>query len=553
MTTDERLVRAARKEYRRLERAADMPPATHPHVRRDRDLPVTADDGEVLLTDHWHAPDAHGTTLLIRTPYGREGIAGVAKFVAERGHHVIVQSCRGTFGSGGAFDPLHDEAADGQSTLRWLRAQPWAAGRVHAWGGSYFGVTQWALCDGPERPDALGIAVSARRFDDAIIYPGRGYGMDTVLAWTFALRMQERPLLARIGMILRSATALRRGSVIVPPADAARDALGTDPPFFRDWLEHADRDDPWWEPLHFAQDPATVPPVALVAGWQDLFLVEQLKDYAGLVAGGVPTKLVIGDWLHGAPETSVMGVRDALRAFDSLEHLPDVRVEVTGGVGWREVESWPPPARPTVWAATAAGSLREGAADKQAATVTYRYDPTDPTPSEGGRTLGPFESGYRIQRRRERRDDVVLFTSDALADDLLVIGEPRIEISLESTNPRVDLFVRLCDVDARGRSRTVTDGYVRRELGAANSVTLALAPLAHRFAVGHRLRLQVSSGAHPVYLRNSGTADPVRDHSRMIPSEQSFEVGGARALRLHLPVAEPTVLRPMRKAIARRP
>lgn len=522
-----------------------MPRATHPHVRRDRDLPVTADDGAILLTDHWHAPDAHGTTLVIRTPYGREGIAGVAKFIAERGHHVIVQSCRGTFGSGGAFNPLHDEVADGQSTLRWLRAQPWATGRVHTWGGSYFGVTQWALCDGPERPDAMGIAVSARRFDDAIMYPGRGYGMDTTLAWTFALRMQERPLLARIGMILRAASALHRGSFAVPPSDAARTALGTDPQYFRDWLERSDRDDPWWEPLHFAQDLATVPPVALVAGWQDLFLVEQLKDYATLVAGRVPTKLAIGDWLHGAPDTSVMGVRDALCAFGSLDHLPDVRVEVTGGVGWRELGSWPPPARHTAWAATAAGGLRMGAPDERTTTVAYRYDPTDPTPGEGGRTLGPFESGYRIQRRRERRDDVVLFTSEALADDLLVIGEPRIEISLTSTNPRVDLFVRLCDVDARGRSRTVTDGYVRRELGAADSVTLALAPLAHRFAAGHRLRLQVSSGAHPVYLRNPGTADPVRDHSHLVASDQTFDVGGEQALMLHLPVAEPSVLRPM--------
>ncbi|MCD2497063.1 CocE/NonD family hydrolase [Microbacterium nymphoidis] len=540
-----RLTRVAAQEYRRLARSEGMPPATHPEVQRDRDIPVRAHDGAALLTDHWHAPDAADSTLLIRTPYGRDGIAGVAKFIAERGHHVIVQSCRGTFGSEGEFSPLHDEVADGQSTLTWLRAQPWATGRVHTWGGSYFGVTQWALCDGPDRPDAMGIAVSARRFDDGIIYPGGGFAIDTTVAWSFALRMQERPLLARIGMILRAASALRRGSLTVPPAEAAQAAVGTDPRFFRDWVEHSQRDDPWWEPLHFAQDLASIPPVALVAGWRDLFLQEQLKDHAALVAGGVPAKLAIGDWLHGAPETSVMGVRDALVSFDSLDRLPDVRIEVTGGIGWRELDSWPPPAESRVWAATAAGGLRPGAPDERATPLSYRYDPADPTPSEGGRTLGPFASGYRIQRRREARSDVVLFTSDPLDDDLLIIGEPRVEITLTSTNPRVDLFVRLCDVDERGRSRTVTDGYIRRNPEAGTHTVLQLASLAHRFAAGHRLRLQVSSGAHPVYLRNPGTADPIRDHSRLLPSEQTFDVGGEHALALHLPAVDGAVLRPM--------
>jgi len=53
----------------------------------------------------------------------------------------------------------------------------------------------------------------------------------------------------------------------------------------------------------------------------------------------------------------------------------------------------------------------------------------------------------------------------------------------------------------------------------AGRVRLRLAPLAHRFATGSRLRVQVSSGAHPLHLRNPGTDDPVRDHSRLIPSD----------------------------------
>ncbi|WP_447912347.1 CocE/NonD family hydrolase [Microbacterium phyllosphaerae] len=544
MTGTARLTFTARREHRRLTRAADMPPATHREVMRTADIPVPADDGVELLTDHWHAPGADGHTLLIRTPYGRDGIGGVARFIAERGHHVIVQSCRGTFGSGGTFDPLHDEVADGQAAMRWLRRQAWTTGRVHSWGGSYFGVTQWAYCDGDERPDAMGIAISARRFDDAILYPGGGFSIDTPLTWAYALDIQEKPLLERIRALLLAKPALVRGSLATPPSEAVRAARGADPRFFRQWVEHSDQGDAWWHPMHFASDLETIPPVTLLAGWQDLFLVGQLADHEELSAAGRPVRLIVGDWVHGAPEITVIGVREALAAFSATEPAGGARVEITGGVGWRDLESWPPPSTPIEIELTDTGRLSPVAATSEtasadAAVLAYRYDPADPTPDAGGRTLNPFSAGRRDQRARERRDDVLVFTGDALADDLVIMGEPAFEATFASSNPRADLFVRLCEVDAKGASRTVTDGYRRlspdAEPDEPRRIRLALAPIAHRFAAGSRLRLQVSSGAHPLHLRNSGTEDPVRDHSRLIPSEQSVQVGGTSPAILTLP------------------
>ncbi|WP_258567140.1 CocE/NonD family hydrolase [Microbacterium sp. Se5.02b] len=547
MTDAPRLSGAARREYRRLTRAADMPEPTHRSVIRTPDIPVAADDGTSLLTDHWHAEGAGEHTVLIRTPYGRDGIAGVALFLAERGHHVVVQSCRGTFGSGGSFDPLHDEVDDGQATMRWLRAQSWAAGRVHSWGGSYFGVTQWAYCDGADRPDAMGIAISARCFDDAILYPGGGFSIDTPLTWAYVLDMQERSLPAKARALLRARRGFRRGALAIPPADAVRVARGADPQFFRDWVEHSDQGDPWWNPMHFAQDIDTVPPVTLVAGWQDLFLVGQLADHAALRDAGRPVRLIIGDWVHGAPEITVIGVREALRSFTPDARTEGVHLEVTGGGGWQELNSWPPPHATVTAALTADGRLDLSGAESPAAAATYRYDPADPTPDAGGRTLNPFSAGRRRQRARERRRDVLVFTGAPLPDDLVVIGAPEITLSFASTNPRADLFVRLCEVDSRGVSRALTDGYRRLSPEAAGNdaddtrshdagrVTLELAPLAHRFAAGSRMRVQVSSGAHPLHLRNSGTDDPVRDHSRLIPSDQILHVGGSTPALLALP------------------
>ncbi|MCP1429344.1 putative CocE/NonD family hydrolase [Microbacterium foliorum] len=541
MSGSPRLTLTARREHRRLSRVDGMPPVTHPTVRRTSGIPVEAADGVSLLTDHWHAEGAGGHTVLIRTPYGRDGIAGVARFLAERGHHVVVQSCRGTFGSGGAFDPLHHEVADGQSAMRWLRRQHWATGRVHSWGGSYFGVTQWAYCDGDERPDAMGIAISARRFDDAILYPGGGFSIDTPLTWAYALDIQERSLPARLRALLLAAPALDRGARAVPPTEAVRVARGADPGFFRDWVAHSDAGDPWWHPLHFASDIESIPPVTLMAGWQDLFLVGQLADHAALQDAGRAVRLIVGDWVHGATEITDIGVREVLEAFADARPS-GVRVEITGGAGWRDLDSWPPPSSPLTLDPTAANRLAPSRDSATASALSYRYDPADPTPAAGGRTLNPFRAGRRDQRARERRDDVLVFTGDALRADLVVMGAPGFEMSFTSTNPRADVFVRLCEVDARGTSRTITDGYRRLQPEASadgpRRVRLDLAPIAHRFAAGSRLRLQVSSGAHPVHLRNPGTDDPVRDHSRLVPSTQTVQVGGSTPARLTLPVVD---------------
>nr|WP_240436886.1 CocE/NonD family hydrolase [Streptomyces sporangiiformans] len=108
-------------------------------------------DGTVLLADRW-APRKGGDALptaLIRTPYGRRGpmAAMSAPPLAERGFQVVVQSTRGTFGSGGDFDPFRHEREDGLATLDWLVKQPWCGDSIVLTGGSYLGYVQWAVAD----------------------------------------------------------------------------------------------------------------------------------------------------------------------------------------------------------------------------------------------------------------------------------------------------------------------------------------------------------------------------------------------------------------------
>ncbi len=116
----------------------------------------------------------------------------------------------------------------------------------------------------------------------------------------------------------------------------------------------------------------------------------------------------------------------------------------------------------------------------------------------------------------EARPDVLSWTSAPLTSAVEVIGPVRAEIHLRSELPYLDVFVRLCDVDRQGRSWNVCDGLVRLDplRTSADGAGVVAAPVelwptAHRFAPGHRLRLQVSGGAHPRYARNPGTGDPL--------------------------------------------
>ena len=44
----------------------------------------------------------------------------------------------------------------------------------------------------------------------------------------------------------------------------------------------------------------------------------------------------------------------------------------------------------------------------------------------------------------------------------------------------------------------------------------------HRFARGHRLRVQVSSGAHPRYARNTGTDEPLGEATRLVAADMEI-------------------------------
>jgi predicted acyl esterase len=66
-------------------------------------------------------------------------------------------------------------------------------------------------------------------------------------------------------------------------------------------------------------------------------------------------------------------------------------------------------------------------------------------------------------------------------------------------------------------------------------VEVELWPAAHRFRAGHRIRVQVSAGAHPRYPRNPGTGDPLATATTLRPVRIEVWHDPDRPSRIRLP------------------
>jgi hypothetical protein len=508
-----------------------------------RDLEVPMPDGAVLLADRW-APKVRGWGLpvaLLRSPYGRRGLigTGMARPLAERGYQVLMQSTRGTFGSGGTFDPMRQEREDGLATLDWVMKQPWFGGSIVLLGPSYLGYVQWAVADRlPPEVKAMIPHVTESALTLEFLRKD-GLTLETPFSWGVTVAGRERR-----GAMLRglaSGRRTRRALDTLPLGQADVAAIGRHSAYIQDVLAR-DADDPRWAGIDHSSRVADVTvPVSSIGGWYDIFLPGQLRDFQALQQAGRPARLTVGPWTHIAQDP--MPVREALEfglAHARGEPPPDrppVRLYVMGEEAWRDFPSWPP----SGYQARRFHLQPDGGLSSEPPGESlpdrYRYDPADPTPAVGGVLMS--RGGGRVDNTRlEARPDVLSYTTARLSADVEVIGEVSAEIWFRSSLSHADVFVRLCDVDPGGRSRNVCDGLVSRsgadELGRA---TVRLWPTAHRFRAGHRIRLQVSSGAFPRYARNLGTGEPLLNASTLRVADQEVHHDPGHPSAVLLPVS----------------
>jgi putative CocE/NonD family hydrolase len=158
----------------------------------------------------------------------------------------------------------------------------------------------------------------------------------------------------------------------------------------------------------------------------------------------------------------------------------------------------------------------------------YRYDPSNPTPALGGAQFSPL-AGPRDNRKLEARPDVLTFTTPPLSQPVEIIGQVRLQLYVKSSLDYTDFFGRLCDVFPNGRSINICDGLFRvrpgkveRQLDGSMCIEIDMWATAYHFKSGHRIRLQVSSGAHPRWSRNLGTGDSITGSEMKVALQTIF-------------------------------
>ncbi|HEY4464360.1 MAG TPA: CocE/NonD family hydrolase [Streptosporangiaceae bacterium] len=555
-----------------VDRALGLPARAEPYAVR-ADVAVPMPDGVVLLGDHYRPAGAGGPlpVVLIRTPYGRRGMTALlfAAPLARRGFQLFIQSTRGTFGSGGQFRPFRHERHDGLATVAWLREQPWCDGQVSTTGGSYLGHTQWAVApyaDPPLRSVSLNVTAANM---SACFYAHGAPSLKNALDWSGMIGRQERGALAAVPNPRRLAQA-RRAVRKVPLQAADVDVAGAPVAFWRDFTGHAAPGDGFWaEADHDRADLSRLPPVSMVTGWWDLFLPQQLRDYAAIRAAGVSARILVGPWRHGEPAEMRATARQDIAWLD--HHLrggpappgAPVRVFLQQAGTWLDFDEWPPPASvattyylrgaggaSTPDGAGAPGRLARDTEPGAAAPGTFVYDPADPTPSVGGPFLQP-PAKQADNATLEARPDVLTYTSGPFAAPIDLAGPVRARVFVRTGREHADLFVRVCDVDARGVSRNVADG-IRRlspatvpapDVQAGDDGVLAvdveLFPTAYRVGPGHRIRVQVSGGAFPRFARNFGTPEPFGTATRSVPCRFEIHADAQHPSCVVLPVLPP--------------
>lgn len=519
-------------------------PAGRHDVGWEPGLPVPAADGSPLITDHYF-PRVEGDfpTLLVRSPYGRglpwSPMYGV--LFAEQGFHVVLQSCRGTGGSGGEFDLWRNEVADGRATVSWLREQNWFDGRLGTVGPSYLGYVQWALAVDPP-PELKAMVVQVGLHDPHALFHAQGaLRLENALAVGVGMTYQHQGMRAFLTATLRLHRRLRDVVTAQPLRGAYVTALGGDVPWLDDVMSHPEAEDAYWQGASLATVAERLDvPTGLITGWHDALGDQTFEQYRRLREAGCRTALLVGPWTHtsalqqGWPEVfaeSLAWLRAHLYGDRSGLRPTRVRVHVGGEDDWRDSDDWPPAAAVNPWFPTAQGHLTRQAPTDSAPLTSFRYDPGDPTPSLGGpllsRTAGP-----RDNRTLETRDDVLTFTGPPLTEPVDILGPVSARLSISTDTGHADVFTRLCDVDAQGRSVNICDGLGRlRTAGQAPShITVPMSSTAHRFAVGHRIRWQISGGAHPRYTRNPGTGESPMDATTFTPVRITLHADSALML-----------------------
>ena len=558
-------------------------------IRIERNKAVPMRDGVILYADVYRpAKLGKYPVILTRTPYGlqREGVhhERMIKF-AQRGYVAIVQDVRGRYESEGQWDPFRDEAKDGFDTIEWAAAQGFSNGKVATQGGSYLGHNQWAAAS--QNPPSLVAAfpsVASTNIYANWLTMGGAFRLSFNFGWG-AVRMPNRIMLPQFWHTADYAPEeLKYENILwhLPLKDGDLKSAGSVVPHYRNWIAHESYDDYWKSISDEERFDQIMVPTYNTGGWFDVFVMGTINGYVGMKnQGGSPearkgTRLLIGPWGHGQSSKygDMVFTEDAdvdlfdyeLRFYDyhlkgiknGLDEEKPVKIYYMGENTWRSEDDWPIPQTKYrqlyLGASSPANSLRGGGVltftkPGKSGTDTYIYDPNDPVPTYGGNNCcgTPTIAGPKDQRILERRNDVLVYTSDFLSEPITIAGPITMKLSAATDGKDTDWMIKLVDVYPDGSAYPVSEGILRARfkdgLDKVNLLTpdevydyeIEMTGTANVFQPGHRIRVDLTSSNFPQFDRNPNTGAPLGSDAETRIAHQTIHHGGARPSHIVLP------------------
>jgi len=559
-------------------------------VTFERNVAVTMRDGVILHADIYR-PHAEGKypVLLQRTPYDKNNGFSFGLKAAARGYVAIVQDVRGRYTSDGEWYVFKHESEDGYDTIEWAAALSYSDGRVGMWGGSYVGATQM-LAAITHPPHLAGICpvVTSSNYHENWTYQGGAFEQWFNESWTSGLA--EDTLHRQVVKAADATQGMNRLPLTGYPLFAFSELRTSDltasvAPYFLDWLAHPSYDDYWkrWSiEEHFSDIHV---PVLTIAAWYDIFLGGSLRNYMGLkdkggseaARRGQHLLVTIGGHSGGGRKIGDVDFGPAAAEYDEGEITlswydylfkntqnefaqKPVKIFVMGSNVWRQEDDWPlaraQSAKYFLHSQGRANSLQGDGTLSSAAPAgepadQYMYDPANPVPTVGGPLCCDpkrWPPGPRDQRSVEARNDVLVYSTPPLSQDLEVTGPVTLELYARSSAIDTDFTGKLVDVAPDGFARNVTEGILRARYRTSRERTEPLHPgeiyklsidlwsTSNVFLKGHVLRLEVSSSNFPRFDRNLNTGEPAASSQKFVSATNAIYHDAQHPSVLVLPV-----------------
>lgn len=319
----------------------------------------------------------------------------------------------------------------------------------------------------------------------------------------------------------------------IPLAQTVEVAYKGKADWLQNWMKNPEPGSDCYAPMKLGQSLEKVSiPILLISGWYDLFADQTFEQYFRLRERGCNVALTVSKGSHNDAVGNAESISDTLAWLE--EHLAhrnkvprehSLRYYVTGAEEWRSAKEFPAAAKTYTLFLQDGGKLSTETPVGGDQYCSFVFDPRNPTPSMGGNKLG-MDAGKVDDRALAQRPDVTVFTTEPLLEDFEFIGRPNLTLSHTTDSTFADLFVRISEVNEKGRSYNISEAYQRlspqRE---TESIDLLLSRCAHRFVQGRRIRLIVAGGSHPHYARNLGVENPDNTSSDMKSVEHTISHG----------------------------